>query len=158
MSIWCSDTTTGFDDGAESQASGMSDIPVGGQVRSYADGFSNHHPNTAGTHEHPACVGLDSIAPWCVPGHDQTRDLDWRCSACATVHDYPECGPWVRLDLYSPGALTWWTLDDLPNPQPAPIHASVVLDEHAARALAANLLAWADRPKVYPVEAQQEPA
>jgi hypothetical protein len=147
MSIWCSDATTGFDDGAEPGTP----QPVGGQVRSYADGFSNHHPNTA-THEKPASVSLASIAPWCVPGHTGRRMDGFRCSGCDAQHDYPECGPWVRLDLYSPNALTWWNPDDLPNPQPAPIHASVVLDEAAARALAANLVAWADRPKVHPVK------
>ena len=147
MSIWCSDTTTGFDDGAEPGTP----QPVGGQVLSFADGFSNHHPTTARTKEGPAAVELASIAPWCVPGHDTDANAGG-CRTCHAYHDYPECGPWVRLDLNSPHALTWWNPDDLPNPQPAPIHASVVLDEAAARALAANLVAWADRPKVHPVK------
>ena len=146
MSIWCSDSTTGHDDGARRPRT------IGGQVLSYADGFSNHHPDRAGTHEHPAAVHLASIAPWCVPGHLYPTPGGTVCETCRVEHDYPECGPWVRLDLDSPNALTWWELEYLPRPKPAPIHASVVLDEDAARALAANLIAWADRPKVYPVE------
>ena len=155
MSIWCSDTTTGFEDTAASRKMGLASIPIGGQVLAFADGFSNHHPDrTTGrpTQERPAAVHLASIAPWCVPGHLYPVPGGTVCGTCRVGHDYPECGPWVRLDLDSPNALTWWSKDDLPKPQPAPFFASVVLDEPAARALAAHLIAWADRPKVYPVK------
>lgn len=148
MSIWCSDATTGFDDGAESPRT------IGGHVLSFAGGWSNHYPDRFVV-ERPAAVHLASIAPWCVPGHFYPVPGGTVCETCRVEHDYPECGPWVRLDLDSPNALTWWPDDDLPTPQPAPIFASVVLDQAAARSLAAHLTAWADRPKVHPIEEEK---
>jgi hypothetical protein len=131
MSIWVSHNDVGHDawaDDTEPQ-------PRGGEVRAYAAGWSNHYPTT--DVEAPASVGLAHIAPWCVPG--------WRDDGV----DYPECGPWVRLSVDSDAALTWWTKDGV-KPTAAPIHASVVLDEGAARQLADDLLAWLARPKVHP--------
>jgi hypothetical protein len=106
--------------------------PERGEVRSYATGFSNHYPTTDGEYEQPANVGISGMPAWCVPGHsdEYTDDL----------------GPWVRLDVqtcehdFAAGGTPTGRYDV----------ASVVMDEAAARALAADLIAWADRPKVQP--------
>lgn len=108
----------------------------GGEVRAYANGWSNHYPSA--DVEAPASIGLADIPAYCVPGHDQSGE-NFTCSGCGEYHDaYPERGEWVRLDIDSLGALSW----------PEPIHASVVLDEQAARSLADALIAWAIRPVV----------
>lgn len=129
MSIWCSSEDIGFEDRQEGE-------PNHGQVRSYASGFSNHYPTTDGEWEAPAAVGIASIAPWCVPG--------W--SPDDPTLDHPLCGPWVRLDVMS------WEHEGGKATETS--YAAVVMDEAAARALAWQLLEWADRPHVHPREPQ----
>lgn len=124
MSIWCSWEDIGYDT--------FTGEWVRGEVRSYATGFSNHYPTTDGTYEQPSSVGIATIPVWCVPGHREEMDK--------TV------GPWVRLDV--------WTADhsftDGGQFTGRYDTASVVMDETAARSLAADLLAWADREKAHP--------
>lgn len=126
MSIWCSRHVAGVDD---------EDHTMTGTVVAFAEGFSNHYPEST---DPPASIGVASIPPWCGPGHDND-----------TTDERPP-GPWLRLDVDSPRALSWWGADPAHRPTPAPVHASVVLDETAARALAAALIEWADRPKTRP--------
>jgi len=95
------------------------DAPRPGVVLTYADGFSNHYPDMTGSHEWPASVEIAEIAPWCVPGHEECDECD------------EHAGPWLRLSMWALG-----------------LNAAVVLDEAAARELAGDLLAWADRKKV----------
>lgn len=150
VSIWCSWEDIGwnpggryhYDDGRVVNEPGRFDR---GRALSYAQGFSNHHPDETGEHEAPATIGVAHIAPWCVPGHFEDCD----CGG----HDYPECGEWLRLSVDAPGALSWWTKPGEDKPRREPVHADVLLDEQAARALAADLLKWADMPKVRPVPA-----
>lgn len=124
MSIWCSWESVGHDDFPDRTE------PRGGDVRSYASGWSNHYP----THdvELPAHVGLAHIPTWCVPGHRDEENDD----------DFP-LGPWVRLDVVT---------HDYENGKAAggPWAHSVVMDEGAARQLAADLIQWADSPKAQP--------
>ena len=90
-------------------------------VLTYSDGWSNHYP-TPGV-ERPAVVGLSEVPPWCVPGH---RD--------DTEAEAP--GPWLRMHLFTqhrggaPGRIERG--------------ATVLLSPEAARALAAELVRWAD--------------
>lgn len=122
VSIWCSWEPVGHEDGDKR----------GGDVRSYAQGWSNHYPTTDGQVEKPCHVGIAHIPTWCVPGH---RDAD-------SAEDDP-LGPWVRLDVV--------TYDhERGKPVGGPWAHSVVMDEGAARQLAADLLAWADMEKVQP--------
>ena len=123
MSIWASHDPVGHDDHEPLR---------GGDVRSYATGWSNHYPTTDGEVEQPAAVGIAHIPTWCVPGHRDADDYD----------DFP-LGPWVRLDVIT---------HDHENGKPVsgPWSHSVVMDEAAARQLAADLLKWADAPKVHP--------
>lgn len=117
-----------------------------GHVLTFAQGFSNHHPNHEGTHERPANVSVAHIPPWCVPGHDDEFD------------DYDEkgtVGPWLRLDVHAKESLDFWRKDDDGNPAVEELHASVVLDEAAAKALMGDLIAWLTRPKLHPREADQ---
>lgn len=143
MSIWCSGETIGYED--ESLLTGVIE---GGEVRepqshwagngvvlSYAHGWSNHYPD--GTAEHPASIDLATIPPWCVPDH---RDED----------DWSTVGPWLRLSVDSPLAVTMWEKDADGNPAPHPESATVVLDEEAAETLRDLLSAWLERPKVRP--------
>jgi hypothetical protein len=129
MSIWCSHEPIGFDDFPPRRWK----RPRGGQVRSYATGWSNHYPTTDDTVEQRAMIDLASIAPWCVPGHEQHdgRDL-------AT-------GPWIRLSVHSRRHAHF-------DPATAigPEHADVVMDEPAVRELVRQLTEWLDRPKVKP--------
>lgn len=124
MSIWCSWEDIGYDT--------FTGERVRGEVRSYASGFSNHYPTTDGTYEQPANVGLAHIPVWCVPGHREEMD--------ETV------GPWVRLDVWT----AEHSFDGGGKPTGKYDAASVVMDEAAARALAADLLSWADSPKAQP--------
>jgi hypothetical protein len=141
MSIWCSWPHIGTESGdwyevlpGGERGPKVVHLAERGVVVAYASGFSNHHPDYG---DPPATVTVAHIAPWCVPGHDE-REVD-----------EPECGPWLRLDIDSPNAVTWWTKDG-EKPTAEPIHGSVVLDEAAARSLAADLLEWADRPHLTP--------
>lgn len=139
MSIWCSWPNVGHEEHAEEPLRG-------GEVRTFADGFSNHHPDLTGENELPAAVGLCHIAPWCVPGHDED------CARCKTSHDHPEVGEWVRLTVSAEDTLSWWGAnEDGERPRHVgPQSMSVVMDEAAARQLAADLLEWANMPKVRP--------
>lgn len=141
MSIWCSWPEVGYDiepPGIEVIHIGDRpdpSIPQGGEVRSYAVGFSNHYPTRDGEYEQPAHVGINHCPVWCVPGH---RD----------EYDDETVGEWVRLDVYTAAH------DFHQGGKPTGEYdlASVVMDEAAARALAADLLEWADRPKAFPIE------
>ena len=147
MSIWCSWPAIGHDPHDEEPLRG-------GEVRTYATGWSNHFPTADGEAELPASIDLADIAPWCVPGHEQDA-ANYRCTGCGAEHDHPECGPWLRLGLYAEQSRTWHgSLDShgvfAPIVSTATMHATVVLDEDAARALRDDLTAWLDRPKVRP--------
>lgn len=133
MSIWCSWPHVGHNN--------LMGEPVrGGEVRTYAEGFSNHYPTTDNTHELPAGIGLARIPVWCVPGHDDT-DIEG-------IY-----GPWVRLSVFAEESLHWWGLDPAKRPTKAgPVHASVVLDEAAALQLYHDLGDWLMQPKVHPEE------
>lgn len=127
MSIWSSWTEVGYD-----LLWSKRPKKVRGQVRAYRNGFSNHYPDST---DGPATVGIASIPTWCVPGRDE--------------EDYDKAGPWLRLSVDSPYAMTWWTRDG-DQPTPEPVHACVVMDEAAVRALRDDLEAWLAMPKVRP--------
>jgi hypothetical protein len=141
VSIWCSWEDIGYDDEGESgwQNTGR------GEVRSYATGWSNHYPTTDGQVERPASVGVAHAPQWCVPGHyDATADGDYG--------DGAPVGGWLRLDMVT-WTHNWKTPEQVTGP---PECHSVVLDEQAARSLAADLLAWADHEKVHPTKEGDE--
>lgn len=136
MSIWCSWPDVGHDP--------HPDEPIrGGEVRTYAQGFSNHYPDTNGTHELPASVGIASIPPWCVPGREDLGEDESDAIA-----------PWLRLGLYAEDSLTWWPSEPggTKPRSDGPICAEVVIDEAAVRQLCDDLTAWLDRPKAHPIE------
>lgn len=140
MSIWVSHDAIGtnfIDKTAEQR----------GNVLTYAEGFSNHHPNHDGTHERPASIGTAHTPPWCVPGHRE---------AFPDYDEHGTVGPWLRLDLHAPEALNFWRKDDNGNPAVERLHASVVLDETAAKALMGDLMDWLMRPKVHPMSEDQQ--
>lgn len=141
MSIWCSWPPIGHDPYDDPDA-------PGGEVRTYAAGFSNHHPDASGTHELPAHISLAHIAPWCVPGHDQDAP-GYRCTGCSYAHDGWDVGPWLRLGLYADDSLEF--ARDRQH-HTGPIATTVVLDYRAARALRDQLNDWLARPKVNPRE------
>lgn len=121
MSIWCSWPTVGHDDESD-----------GGNVRSYATGWSNHFPTD--DFERESSMDLATIAPWCVPGH---HDSDG---------EQGEVGPWLRL-----GMVTW--RHDFHNPKRRPtkqLDAAVVMDEAAVRLLRDQLTTWLELPKLHP--------
>lgn len=115
----------------------------GGNVLSYAEGFSNHFPDTTGNHERPAAVALASIPVWCVPGH---RDDEY---------DEKTVGPWLRLEVAAPETLNHWVKSGAGQPVAEERHATVVMDESAARSLVAQLNEWLDRPKARPKKARR---
>lgn len=132
MSIWCSWDHIGSDPrDAEQQ---------GGQVRSYAHGFSNHYPTTDGEYEQPAAVALAHIAPWCVPGHGDP------CTTCVVSHDHPEVGPWLRMEVASHEHS--WKDGGIPTGREE--GATIVMDEDAVRALRDDLTRWLALPKLQP--------
>jgi hypothetical protein len=132
VSIWCSQEEIGYD---WWRPRGR---PRGGQVRSYANGWSNHYPTTNGRVERRATVDLAAMSPWCVPGHrDSNGMLDGAFA----------CGPWLRL-----GITTKEHDHKAPHKVLGEVDASVVMDEGAVRALRDQLTEWLDRPKVYPVK------
>lgn len=148
MSIWCSYVPIGWDDEGEAVGGKVIDDGgvrdprphwVGGEVRSYAEGWSNHYPNADDGVELPASLDLAHIAPFCVPGNEGVDEEDG------------SVGGWLRLSIASPSAVTLWKTPD--KPQPDPRYASVILDEAAARALAKDLRRWLKRPKRHPKEA-----
>lgn len=142
MSIWISWAHIGTDPHEWRELDGTL-IPTTaerGTVLSYAAGFSNHFPDLTGTHERPAVLALADIAPWCVPGHDET------CEPCGTRHNYPDTGPWLRIEVAAPEALNFWTKDADGNPTVESEGATVILDRAAASALRDDLNRWLDRP------------
>ena len=147
MSIWCSGEEIGYDVARKRPKK------VRGEVRSYSTGWSNHYP-TKGV-EKPASVSTAAIAPWCVPGHDQDGK-DYACTSCGSHHDGYDHGPWLRLDVDSPLARSWYSKGDDGTPGPDPVHASVILDEEAVRALVADLTQWLDAPKVHPTKQEEQ--
>ena len=64
-------------------------------------------------------IHLAHIPAWCVPGHETEEE------------NYDEIAPWLRLSVDAGGG-----------------YLDVVLNEDAARALAADLVEWANYPKV----------
>lgn len=156
MSIWNSLPHIGFDTWEEDP------VPFqGGQVRSYVDGWSNHYPTTDDTAELPAMIDTASIAPWCVPGHEDSDGRNDDGERCV--------GPWLRLSVDSPDThipirtpeeiaerIAAWAGGETP---PTDIevgawqHVSVVLDEPAVRSLVESLTEWLDHPKLHPTEA-----
>lgn len=127
MSIWSTTATIGYDDFGPGAI-------IGGNVHAYRDGWSNAYPNP--DVDGPATIDLAIVPAFCCPGNaddDETGD---------------EVGPWLRLSITSPHALTWWVKDADGNPTKAPIHGDVVLDPDAAVALRDALTEWIDTPKV----------
>ena len=147
MSIWCSWPHIGTDptDWQDMKGRPIPKKAKRGTVLSYAQGFSNHHPDTSGSHERPAVIALASIAPWCVPGHDE------KCEPCGTHHDV-EVGPWLRLEVAAPETLNFWTKDAEGNPTVEAEGATVVLDRKAAKALRNDLNRWLKAEHLEPVE------
>lgn len=127
MSIWVSHPVIGWDDYPDPDEPN----PRGGEVRSYATGWSNHYPTRNGHVEQPASIHLASIPAWCVPGHqDSTSD--------------EEQGEWLRIDIES-WAHDWHSGGKVVT---GPDSAAVVLDEAAARQLVADLTSWLAAPKL----------
>ena len=126
MSIWASTTTAGHDpDGLHPMR--------GGQVRSYADGWSNHYPTTNGDVEQPAGIHLAIIPSFCVPGHADEDEED------------EPTGPWLRLDV---DTREHDRNDGMPTGRRR--FASVILDPPAAQQLAADLAEWAAQDHTEP--------
>lgn len=149
MSIWCSGTEhigTDPHDWLEPDGTPIPKVAQRGIVLSYAEGFSNHFPDETGTHERPAVVALADIAPWCVPGHDED------CGPCGRRHDYPDTGPWLRLEVEAPETLNYWAKDAEGNPAVERDGATVILDREAAKALRDDLTEWLDRPHLEAIE------
>lgn len=121
MSIWCSWPGVGHNDHE----------PQRGEVRSYAEGWSNHFPTVGDAAELPATVDVAHIAPWCVPGHDE-------CGDCDGTH----VGPWLRLTLHADKAKSWWDRTTGDEPGVRAFTDSVVMDRAAVEALAADLGRW----------------
>lgn len=143
MSIWCTGERIGYEPrglAVDGEAPPKMKSLRNGQVRSYATGFSNHYPTTTGDYEQPAAVALATIAPWCVPGHDEP------CTCKAGAHDWPEVGPWLRLELLSHEHI--WEEGGKPSGRIE--GADVVLDEAAVTTLRDRLTEWLDQPKVQP--------
>jgi hypothetical protein len=133
MSIWCSRPHIGFDTFWEPNRK----RPTSGQVRSYANGWSNHYPTTDGTVEQPAMVDTAHIAPWCVPGNE-TFD----------VGPDGKCGPWLRLGVHT--VEHSYPSGGQFDADGKRVEAYVVLNENAVRALVADLQEWLDTPKARP--------
>ena len=138
MSIWCSWESIGWEPEADviygngRRATERAHMERGA-VRAYRAGFSNHYPDDS---DPGAWVDVASIPAWCVPGHDDERD--------------DSLGPWLRLSVGSPDALTWWQKTPDDQPMSAPVFADVVLDEAAVRSLRDDLTAWLNREKARP--------
>ena len=124
MSIWCSGPSIGFD------AYDDEPQPNGGQVRSYATGWSNHYPTIDGDVEREASIELATIPAWCAGGE-----------AC----DSASVGRWLRLSVD-----TSEHNFNKPTEVVGCVHASVVMDEAAVRHLAQELTEWLAIPKVSP--------
>ncbi len=127
MSIWCSYENIGWDEYSDDPTR-----PNGGEVRSYASGWSNHYPTTDGQVEQPASIGLATVPPWCVPGQDEDMD------------DWDRTGPWIRLHVLSQEHEAGVATGERS-------YSAVVLDVDAARTLGQQLLDWANSEHVEPV-------
>lgn len=125
MSIWVSHDDIGFDSWRDYKGK-----PKGGQVRSYATGWSNHYPTTSGHVERRAAIDLAHIPAWCAGGDDD---------------DFTSVGRWLRLSVDS-----WQHNYHKPTEVIGKETATVVMDEDAVRALVAQLTEWLDTPKVSP--------
>jgi hypothetical protein len=112
--------------------------PEGGNVLSYADGWSNHFPDLTGECERPAVVAVASIPSWCVPGH-RGDDAD-------------EFGQWLRLEVAAPETLNFWQKDAEGNPAVEEQGATVVLDRQAVQTLRDQLNVWLERATVEPID------
>ena len=123
MSIWCSLPSIGFDENTDDPQ------PLGGQVRSYASGWSNHYPTTDNTVEREAFINLATIPAWCAGGADD---------------DFDSRGPWIRLGVVAPEHNYLKPAEIIGEDQ-----ATVVLDEGAVRQLVGQLNDWLARPKVH---------
>lgn len=143
MSIWCSWPHVGRDRFEDDELRG-------GEVLTYAQGFSNHYPDLSGDFELPAAIGLAHIAPWCVSGHDSGAEPDWICSACGKSHEMNEgeVGDWLRLSVHAAAGLNFWAKDAEGRPTREVVGADVVLDEAAVLRLYHDLGDWLMRPKV----------
>lgn len=130
MSIWANREHIGTDSRIPD-----SGLHHRGVALSYAEGFSNHYPEVDGEYERPASVLVSDVPRWCVPGHEEADDRT--------------TGPWLRLDVNSERHVEGRATGE-------PAVASVVLDVDAARALAAELLAWVEEPHVYPTASSSE--
>lgn len=141
MSIWATRAEIGWDDEGWVSVTGTRIEPTaaGGEVRSYADGFSNHYPTADDTVERRATIDTASIPSWCVPGN-------------RTSDDDTAVGPWLRLGVASVRHTT--TVE--PAFAVADMAAAVVLDEAAATALRDELSAWLATPKIHPVVTDDE--
>jgi hypothetical protein len=123
MSIWCSTVAVGFD-----RCMTWPKRPTGGTVRKYADGWSNHYPDSEV--EGPAVIDLATIPAWCVPGHEE--DFSYR-----------KVGPWLRMGVFGEGVNHWTKKTEYAD-------ATVVLNESAVRALRDHLDEWLTQPKARP--------
>jgi hypothetical protein len=150
MSIWCSwphigtDPTVMYEVGPNvyevdidgERADGREPVeqkPEGGNVVSYANGFSNHFPDLTGEYERPAAIALASIPSWCVPGHrDETTD---------------GLGQWLRMEVAAPETLNFWRKED-GSPTVESEGATVCLDRQAVETLHAQLGDWLERATV----------
>lgn len=124
MSIWNSAHVVGFE-----RWNGWAKRPLGGTVRAYAEGWSNHYPTN--DVEGPAAIELATIPVWCVPGHHDEDD--------------DRLGPWLRVTVTAEGTDHWKD-----GPTPYYSTTTVVLNERAASALRDHLDHWLARPKARP--------
>ena len=139
MSIWITRKELGWEDEGWHTMDGEEIPPekVGGEVRTYASGFSNHYPTTDDKVETRACIDTSSIPSFCVPGHrDETEDE-------ASFYKY---GPWLRVGMHT----SRFEYDGETEYKVEPVSASVVMDEEAVRTLRDELNAWLETDKVYP--------
>jgi hypothetical protein len=127
MSIWVSRDEIGWDTFPRRHTN------IGGDVRSYATGWSNHYPTVNGKVERRASIELASIPSYCVPGH---RDDD----------DWSGSGPWLRLGVDG------WRHDYHNSTEATSDSLAVVLDAGAVTALVAGLQSWLNEPKVNPIK------
>lgn len=152
MSIWCSWDHVG----TVKQWMPESGAAQGGNVLSYARGFSNHHPDLSGTHERPAAIALSTTAPWCVPGHDQ-EGAGFTCTGCGRRHgeESEDVGPWLRMEVAAPESLSFWVKDAEGKPTVAEKGVIVVMDEAAVKTLWTQLGEWLKTNKVQPIESER---
>jgi hypothetical protein len=129
MSIWAPKDIVGWED----QFWGFLQEKEchGGEVRTYAQGFSNHYPTTDDVFEKKASIELAEIPAWCVPGHTFEA-----FEAIQTA-----IGPWLRL-----------CISDAYQTTEPPDRNAVVMDEKAVEALRDQLNLWLECKKIYPLD------